>query len=316
MQSSWPLVAMLLLGCAGQEKAPSSPQVDIVARCAEVLSLADNLFPTDRYSFVAEHCVVPMLREPTCRDAVVRSLELDASSRSRLVAEACTRAYCGRIRKDKPELCTRDFAALSPSEMRPLGMELFARVRVLELGASEARRWDEVVGSPVTVATAPPPVAAPPSPKVSAAPPAKVVAPPPPPAKVAAPAPPPAKVVAPPPPPAKVVAPTPPSRVAAQTPSPKGASTVTSTAGELRLRLTVRSRMLDVAVGDESWSLPEKPAPNDFDAPAGRVAQLAARAEQVIIEVGDGIEYHHLVGILNALGARQIRNIAISSTKD
>ena len=140
MQSLWPLVAMLLLGCAGQEKAPSSPQVDIVARCAEVLSLADNLFPTDRYSFVAEHCVVPMLREPTCRDAVVRSLELDASSRSRLVAEACTRAYCGRIRKDKPELCTRDFAALSPSEMRPLGMELFARVRVLELGASEARR--------------------------------------------------------------------------------------------------------------------------------------------------------------------------------
>jgi len=43
---------------------------------------------------------------------------------------------------------------------------------------------------------------------------------------------------------------------------------------------------------------------------------LQLQAEQVIVEVGPDIEHHHLVGILNALGARRISNIWIASTRD
>ena len=285
-------LGLVLAGCAGQDKAPTAPGgVDIVTRCAEVLSVADNLFPTDRYPFIAEHCVVPMLREPKCKDAVIRSLTLDATTRSRTVADACTRAYCSRIRADKPELCSTEFTTLSSAELRPLGLQLFARVRELELGAAESKRWDAVIGSPGSPPT-----------QVATAPPAKVEPPTktPPPAKT----PPPTKVE--PKAPAKVE-PKPPAKVEPKVP-PK-----VPTTGGIRIHLEVRDRALYVVIGEDSWRLSEKPGPNDFDDAANRVVELAKRAARVFVEVGKDIQYHQLIGMLNALGARGIRDIAIVS---
>ena len=285
-------LGLVLAGCAGQDKAPTAPGgVDIVTRCAEVLSVADNLFPTDRYPFIAEHCVVPMLREPECKDAVIRSLTLDATTRSRTVADACTRAYCSRIRADKPELCSTEFTTLSSAELRPLGLQLFARVRELELGAAESKRWDAVIGSPGSPPT-----------QVATAPPAKVEPPTktPPPAKT----PPPTKVE--PKAPAKVE-PKPPAKVEPKVP-PK-----VPTTGGIRIHLEVRDRALYVVIGEDSWRLSEKPGPNDFDDAANRVVELAKRAARVFVEVGKDIQYHQLIGMLNALGARGIRDIAIVS---
>jgi len=309
-------LGLVLAGCAGQDKAPTAPGgVDIVTRCAEVLSVADNLFPTDRYPFIAEHCVVPMLREPKCKDAVIRSLTLDATTRSRTVADACTRAYCSRIRADKPELCSTEFTTLSSAELRPLGLQLFARVRELELGAAESKRWDAVIGSPgsppTQVATAPPakvepptktppPAKTPPPTKVEPKAPAKVE--PKPPAKVEPKAP--AKVE--PKAPAKVE-PKPPAKVEPKVP-PK-----VPTTGGIRIHLEVRDRALYVVIGEDSWRLSEKPGPNDFDDAANRVVELAKRAARVFVEVGKDIQYHQLIGMLNALGARGIRDIAIVS---
>jgi len=75
----------------------------------------------------------------------------------------------------------------------------------------------------------------------------------------------------------------------------------------------VRNRALFIVIGEESWRLLEKPGPNDFDAAANRVVELAKRAAQVFLEVGKDIQYHQLIGMLNALGARGIRDIAIVS---
>ena len=356
MKRSWALFATLTLGCAGQATPPPH-DINLVERCGEVVNLAGNLFPTDRYSFVAEHCVAPMLREPACRDAVMRSLHVDASSRNTLVARACTRAYCPRLPAPKPELCTRDFEAMSPSEMRPLGLELFAEVRKVELGDTEAERWQRVVGADAprpTIATAPPPAQPPkvvepkpakkavePKPPKIVEPPHRVVAPEPPP-KVVAPPPPPKVVAAPPKavePAPKLIAPTPPAKavepppkVASPTPPPKAVEPppkVVSPAqpkavapsadvppGAVVVRVTVHNRALKLEVGGASWNLSEKPAPSEFDPAAERAVELGARSERVVVQLGSGIQYNDLVGILNALGRQYVSNISLSSIKE
>lgn len=345
----WPVVTTILIGCASA--APPPHEIDVVARCSEVLELADNLFYTDRYPFIAEHCVAPMVREPACREALMRSLEVDASTRNRTVAPACRRAYCPRMQEPKAAICDAELDGLSPSEMLPLGMELFARVREVELGQDGARRWDEAIGGTTpqpTVSAATPPPAPVTAPREVAPPPAKVVkAPPPaPPAKVVkapppAPPPPPKVVKAPPPPhppapppppppppPPKVVKappppppPPPPPKVVKAPPPPaappkevKPAPSVSST-GAVTLRLLARPGRLIVALGDETWDLPDKPAGSAFGPAAERAVEIARGVRQVKIELGPEIHYHHVVGMLNALRARHVQDIAITSVK-
>ncbi len=350
MKYAW--LSLLLWGCASAPKTRPY-EIDVVGRCDEVLTLADNLFPTDRYAFVAEHCAAPIIREPTCRAAVMQSLLVDASTRSRRVADACTKAYCPAFEGDKPALCTTDFEQLSAAAMRPMGLELFTRIREFELGPVEAQRWEAVIGQPnaptvaVVEPTPEPPKPAkvePPKPEPKPAKveppkpepkPAKVEPPKPEPkpAKVEPPKPEPkpAKVEPPKPEPkpAKVEPPKPepkPAKVEPPKPEPKTAKVEPPkpepkptrveppkpmAAGAVTVALTVLARSLTVTVGSEVWNLSDKPASRAFDPIGDLVARLAGREHQVVIRVGDDIEYHHLVGVLNALGARGIKNIAI-----
>jgi biopolymer transport protein ExbD len=140
------------------------------------------------------------------------------------------------------------------------------------------------------------------------------VTPPPPPPKVTPPPPPPKET--PPPPPPKETPPPPPPKAAAEVAPARVPPASAVAAGEVRLRIRATREHLDIALGDESWRVPEKPSSSDLAAPADRVTALAKRADKVVIQVGPGIQYHHIVGILNALGARQVRNISISSTKE
>lgn len=85
----------------------------------------------------------------------------------------------------------------------------------------------------------------------------------------------------------------------------------------LTVGMSVRGEALELVMGGESWTLPANPRDADFEAPARRAAQLANELpdDQVVIEVGPGILYHHLVGWLNALGKRRLRNITVTSPK-
>ena len=246
--------------CASQGPRPTG--VDPVERCGEVLTLAENIFPTDRYRFVAEHCVAPMLSEPSCRAAVMQSLDVSAAERNRLVAGACTRAYCSELDGPAPKLCTTDWRELPPSQMLPLGMEFFGAVRRYELGEKDSKRWDETIGRPPQVADAPTPEPPKPAPKPSDGP--------------------------------KI--------------------TAKNTNGAVHVRLVLEGRDLVIHLGDRTWKLTDKPAGGAFDPAAEEVLALDGRSAQVIVELGPGIEYHHLVGMLNALGVRGVKDIAIRSS--
>lgn len=88
----------------------------------------------------------------------------------------------------------------------------------------------------------------------------------------------------------------------------------------LRVKLSATAEAFEIAVGDQRWDLPAKPEARDFEAPATRVAQLFHEAEdpeeQIIIVVGKDIHYHHIVGLLNALGKRRLKNVIMSSAKE
>jgi hypothetical protein len=221
----------------------------MVARCAEVMREAEAKPVGEKYDFVAVQCVLPMLGKIECRNAIVSSLHSDPAGRVAAVAPTCALEYCPHLGEPRPALCSEPNPTfLAPSQLLVEAVELFARVRVYELGPTEAARWDELVGFPSVEAQS-----------------------------------------------------------ATAPPEPSG----------LTVRLSARAESLDVAIGQDAWSLPSHPSDRDFEGPATRVAQLVHAQhdprDPVVIEVGPGIQYHHITGLLNALGKRRLRNIVMSS---
>jgi hypothetical protein len=151
MRASFVLLALALAACTDR----ADPRDAAVDTCVAAVKTAGQLAdPTAAGRNVAMGCA-GLYRESACRDGFARAWDPSTgpAERTRIMVDACTAAYCGKLDAPKPELCTQpasDFAeraaqwrAFQKSVLtRDLGAERTARVLEAMRAAADLRASD------------------------------------------------------------------------------------------------------------------------------------------------------------------------------
>jgi len=120
-------------------RAPASASKAVDA-CIEVMRTQAASTDPARAGKMSRGCAA-VYKDPTCRDAHLKTDEVEPAKRALTLTRACAQAYCPKLPEPRPKLCDPDLD--KPGDLAELWWELRLEIWKLDLGAAESQRLEK-----------------------------------------------------------------------------------------------------------------------------------------------------------------------------
>jgi len=95
--------------------------------------VARGMGPASKFIVLADACK-DLYQEATCRKAFGEIAAVPPDRRAAIIAQVCSRAYCPKLEKPLPELCSLQKLPANPMRLLPLWYELQWAILSRDLG--------------------------------------------------------------------------------------------------------------------------------------------------------------------------------------